>query len=72
MPNPFNVLNNNNNLNNLIQNPQQVLNMLATKNPQIYNLLKSGGNPEQLVRNICQQRGINVDEFMKNLGNIRF
>ena len=26
-----------------------------------------GMNPEQAVRSICQQRGINVDEFMSKL-----
>ena len=26
-----------------------------------------GMNPEQVVRSICQQRGINVDEFMSQL-----
>ena len=26
-----------------------------------------GMNPEQAVRSICQQRGINVDEFMSQL-----
>ena len=26
-----------------------------------------GMNPEQAVRNICKQRGINVDEFMSQL-----
>lgn len=26
-----------------------------------------GMNPEQAVRSICQQRGINVDEFMTQL-----
>ena len=28
---------------------------------------KQGMNPEQAVRSICQQRGINVDEFMSQL-----
>ena len=36
---------------------QQLLGMLGGK----------GLNPEQAVRNICQQRGINVDEFMAQL-----
>lgn len=26
-----------------------------------------GMNPEQAVRNICKQRGINIDEFMSQL-----
>ena len=34
----------------------------------IMNMLSGKGmNPEQAVRNICKQRGINVDEFMSQL-----
>ena len=34
----------------------------------IVNILNGKGlNPEQAVRNICKQRGINVDEFMSQL-----
>lgn len=34
----------------------------------IMSMLNGKGlNPEQAVRNICQQRGINVDEFMSQL-----
>nr|DAQ28219.1 MAG TPA: hypothetical protein [Caudoviricetes sp.] len=36
---------------------QQLLGMLGGK----------GLNPEQTVRNICKQKGINVDEFMSQL-----
>ena len=36
---------------------QQLLGMLGGK----------GLNPEQAVRNICKQKGINVDEFMSQL-----
>lgn len=28
-----------------------------------------GMTPEQMVRRICKERGINVDEFIKNLNN---
>lgn len=81
MPNPFNMMNGNTNLpqvngemRNLINmfksggNPMQVIQMLASRNPQlqpIVQALQNGGNPEQMVRSICQKRGINVDEFMK-------
>ena len=34
----------------------------------IIGMLEGKGlNPEQAVRNICKQRGINVDEFMSQL-----
>lgn len=50
------------------KNPMDVLNQYAQNNPQmqpVINMLKNGTNPEQLVRSICKERGINVDEFMK-------
>ena len=35
---------------------------------EIMGMLNGKGmNPEQAVRSICQQRGINVDEFMSQL-----
>lgn len=34
----------------------------------IMSMLNGKGlNPEQAVRNICKQKGINVDEFMSQL-----
>ena len=34
----------------------------------VMSMLRGKGmNPEQAVRSICQQRGINVDEFMSQL-----
>lgn len=81
MPNPFNMMNGNTNLpqvngemRNLINmfksggNPMQVIQMLAGRNPQlqpIVQALQNGGNLEQMVRQICRERNINVDEFMK-------
>ena len=35
---------------------------------QILSMLNGGKvNPEQMVRTICKQRGINVEEFMKEI-----
>lgn len=35
---------------------------------EIMSMLSGKGlNPEQAVRSICKQRGINVDEFMSQL-----
>lgn len=55
------------NMGDLMRNPNQVLNILASRNPQLYQFIKSGGNPEQMVRNICKQRGIDVDQFISQL-----
>lgn len=77
MPNPFN--NNKNNINNfsqinpqmnilnLIQHPDMILKQL---NPQIAQLIQNGANPEQLVRNICQQRGIDINTLLQQVNNI--
>lgn len=38
---------------------------------QVLNMLSSNGaSPEQMVRRICRERGIDVDEFLSNLKNI--
>ena len=54
-------------------NPQvisQAKSMMKNMN-QMRGIMSSlsgkGMNPEQAVRSICQQRGINVDEFMSQL-----
>lgn len=76
--NPFSNLNNNNvpqvnpQIKQLMgmmqgQNPMQMLQTMAKQNPQlkpIIDMLNNGANPEQLVRQICQQRGIDVNQFM--------
>ena len=76
--NPFSNLNNNNvpQINPQIkqlmgmmqgQNPMQMLQTMAKQNPQlksVVDLLNNGANPEQLVRSICQQRGIDVNQLL--------
>lgn len=50
------------------QDPMTVFMQYAQSNPQmrpIINMLQNGTSPEQLVRSICKERNINVDEFMK-------
>ena len=38
---------------------------------QVMNMLSSNGaSPEQMVRRMCRERGIDVDEFLNNLKNI--
>lgn len=54
-------------------NPQMINQARAMMNNMnqvrgIMSMLNGKGmNPEQAVRSICQQRGINVDEFMSML-----
>jgi hypothetical protein len=78
MPNPFNV----NPINNYgsykdaykmfsqSKNPMQLFMNMASQNPNlqpIMNLIKSGKNPEMVFNQLCQQRGINPNEFLKNI-----
>ena len=76
--NPFSNLNNNNvpqvnpQIKQLMgmmqgQNPMQMLQTMAKQNPQlksVVDMLNNGANPEQLVRSICQQRGIDVNQLL--------
>lgn len=79
--NPFNSNNNSNNFNmsytknlyNILKtsnNPIQVLDILALQNPQLrpaLELVKNNNNYEQVFRTLCSQKGINADEFIKNI-----
>lgn len=85
MSNPFNILNNSNqvfnnsnmqSIKNAYQllmnskNPMQVFNMLAQNNPNmkpILNMLNNGVNPQQIFLNMCKDRGINANEFLKQI-----
>ena len=51
-------------------NPMQMFQQMASRNPNmkpILNMLNSGANPQQVFYQICKQRGINPDEFIKNI-----
>jgi hypothetical protein len=59
-------------------NPYQALLELSKNNPNmkpIFEQLQKGTSPESLFREMCKQRNINPDEFIKDLqtkyGNIR-
>ncbi len=80
MPNPFNTTQNSNtntlNLNDIYQllstskNPVEMFNNIAKNNPNmapVLNLLNNGYSPQQVFNTLCQQRGINPQEFMKKL-----
>ena len=51
-------------------NPYDLFVRLAGNNPQlqpIVKAIKNGGNPQQVYNEICNQKGINPDEFLKNI-----
>jgi len=53
-------------------NPQQLFTQLAGQNPQLQPIVKAlqqGISPQQIFDNICQQRGINPQEFINTLIN---
>ena len=49
-----------------ISNPQAFVNQ-NINNPQIQNAIKQYGNPENAVRTICRQRGLDVDSIMNQV-----
>lgn len=78
MPNPFNMQNTNPNfqLQNIYkmltqsQNPMQLFRQMAVRNPQmqpIVNMLNGGYSPQQVFNSLCQQRGVNPEEFLKQI-----
>ena len=53
-------------------NPNYLLNQMASQNPQLrqaINLIKSNGNYEQIFRDMCRQRGIDADEFVRQMNS---
>ena len=83
MPNPFNTrgvsptpqmnMNNVKQIYNMLRysnNPNQLINQMASQNPQLaqtLNLVKSNGNYEQVFRDMCKERGVNADDFINQL-----
>lgn len=68
--------NNSSNLNDIYKlltqskNPMQVFSNLAKNNPNmapIVNLLNNGYSPEQVFYSMCQQRGLNPQDVLKNI-----
>ena len=81
MPNPFNLGGSSSfpNLNNIkgiyqamsqAKNPYQMFMNLAANNPQMQPIVKAmqnGGDPQQIFTSMCQQRGINPNDFIKKI-----
>lgn len=52
------------------KNPMELFMKLAQKNPnmqQITNMLQMGQNPQLIFNQLCQQRGIDPQQFLKNI-----
>lgn len=57
-----------NNINsNVIEQAKNIMNNLGQVNGIVSMISQKGLNPEQAVRSICKERGIDVDEFMKSI-----
>ena len=78
MPNPFNMQNSNTNfqLHNMYKlltesgNPMALFQQLAMKNPQmqpIVNMLNRGSSPQQIFNDLCRQRGVDPQQFLKSI-----
>lgn len=49
------------------KNPMALFQQMAARNPQlqpVMNMLRQGMNPNQIFNQVCQQRGINPQEFI--------
>ena len=54
------------------KDPMQAFQRIASQNPYmqpILQALQGGANPQQLFASLCQQRGINPQEFMRQITN---
>lgn len=40
---------------------------MIMNNPQVKQLMQSGMSYEQIFRKLCEQKGINADEYIKKL-----
>ena len=52
------------------RNPMQAFQRIASQNPNmrpIMQALQGGANPQQLFNSLCQQRGVNPQEFLRQI-----
>lgn len=78
MPNPFYTQSQFNSYKNIYntlvnsKNPIQLFNTMAKNNPQlkpILDMLNKGISPQSIFNSMCEQRGINPQEFLKTITN---
>ena len=54
-------------------NPMMLFNQIAKNNPQLnecLNLINRGVNPQDIFYQLCNKRGINPQEMMRNINTI--
>ena len=53
-----------------IQNPQEAMNQLAKQNPMVANIIQmSNGDLKGTFYKMCQEKGVNPDDILKQLQN---
>ena len=53
-----------------VQNPQEAINTLAKENPAIANIIQmSNGDLKGTFYKMCQEKGVNPDDILKQLQN---
>lgn len=53
-----------------VQNPQAAINQLAKQNPMVANILQiSNGDLKSTFYKMCQEKGVNPDDVIKQLQN---
>lgn len=53
-----------------IQNPQEAMNQLAKENPMVANIIQmSNGDLKGTFYKMCQEKGVNPDDILKQLQN---
>ena len=53
-----------------IQNPQEAMNQLAKQNPMVANIIQmSNGDLKGTFYKMCQEKGVNPDDIIKQLQN---
>lgn len=53
-----------------VQNPQAAMNELAKQNPMVANILQmSNGDLKGAFYKMCQEKGVNPDDIIKQLQN---
>ena len=51
-------------------NPQMMVQNMLSQNPQVSNLINQyGGDPQRAFYALCEQKGVNPQEFIKALKN---
>ena len=50
-----------------MQNPQMMLNQLMNQNPQVQQIINQYGGVDGAIRAVCQQKGIDYQEFIDAL-----